>query len=130
MELVAEGVLNAIGGGLKTFFGQLSELLLLALVVVSRADGMFATRAVLVDVLLGVGLLLCVGAKMVFVDSGAEGSGARVESGKGDGAAVQAEEVEKGVGLLLFDCELAEDVIFMGAKPSYDVSAFQLFEGV
>jgi hypothetical protein len=130
MELIVEGVLNAIGGGLKTFFGQLSELLLLALVVVSRADGVFAARAVLVDVLLGAGLLLCVGAKMVFVDSGAERSGARVKSGKGDGAAVRAEEVEKGVGLLLFNCELAEDVILMGAKPSYDVSAFQLFEDV
>jgi hypothetical protein len=128
MELIAEGVLNAIGGGLKTFFGQLSELLLLALVVVSRADGVFAARAVLVDVLLGAGLLLCVGAEMVFVDFGAKGSGARVESEKGDGAAVRAEEVEKGVGLLLFDCELVEDVILMGAKPSYDVSAFQLFE--
>jgi hypothetical protein len=130
MELIAEGVLNAIGGGLKTFFGQLSELFLLALVVVSRADGVFAARAVLVDVFLGAGLLLCVGAKMVFVDSGAEGSGAGVESGKGDGAVVRAEEVEKGVGLLLFDCELAEDVILMGTKPSYDVSAFQLFEDV
>jgi hypothetical protein len=130
MEFIAEGVLNAIGSGLKTFFGQLSELLLLALVVVSRADGVFAARAVLVDVLLGAGLLLCVGAKMVFVDSGAEGSGARVKSGKGDGTTVRVEEVEKGVGLLLFDCELAEDVILMGAKPSYDVSAFQLFEDV
>jgi hypothetical protein len=128
MELIAEGVLNAIGSGLKTFFGQLSELLLLALVVVSRTDGVFAARAVLVDVLLGAGLLLCVGVEMVFIDSGAKGSGTRVESGKGDGAAVRAEEVEKGVRLLLFDCELAEDVILMGAKPSYDISAFQLFE--
>jgi hypothetical protein len=130
MELIAEGVLNAIGGGLKTFFGQLLELLLLALVIVSRANGMFAARAVLVDVLRGAGLLLCVRAKMVFVDSGAEGSGARVESGKGDGAIVRAEEVEKGVGLLLFDCKLAEDVILVGAKLSYDVSVFQLFEDV
>jgi hypothetical protein len=130
MKLIAEGVLNAISGGLKTFFGQLSELLLLALIVVSRTDGVFAARAVLVDVLLRTGLLLCVGAEMVFIDSSAKGSGARVESGKGDGAAVRAEEVEKGVGLLLFDCELAEDVILMGAKPSYDVSAFQLFEDV
>jgi hypothetical protein len=130
MELVVEGVLNAIGGGLKTFFGQLSELFLFAFVVVSRADGVFAARAVLVDVVHGAGLLLCVGAEMVFVDSGAKGSGTRVESGKGDGAAVRAEEVEKGVGLFLFDCELAEDVILMGAKPSYNVSAFQLFEDV
>jgi hypothetical protein len=130
MELVAEGVLNAIGGGLKTFFGQLLELLLFALVIVSRADGVFAARAVLVDVVCGAGLLLCVGAEMVFVDSGAKGSGTRVESRKGDGATVRVEEVEKGVGLLLFDCELAEDVILMGAKPSYDVSAFQLFEDV
>jgi hypothetical protein len=52
MELIAEGVLNAISGGLKTFFGQLSELLLLALVVVSRTDGVFAARAILVDVFL------------------------------------------------------------------------------
>jgi len=130
MELIAEGVLNAIGSGLKTFFGQLSELLLLALVVVSRADGVFAARAVLVDVVHRAGLLLCVGAEMVLVDSGAKGSGARVESGKGDRAAVRVEEVEKGVRLLLFDCELAEDVILVGAKPSYDVSAFQLFEDV
>jgi hypothetical protein len=130
VELVAEGVLDAIGGGLKTFFGQLSELLLFAFIVVSRADSVFAARAVLVDVVHGAGLLLCVGAEVVFVDSGAKGRGARVESGKGDGAAVRAKEVEKGVGLLLFDCELAKDVILMGAKLSYDVSTFQLFEDV
>jgi hypothetical protein len=130
MELIAEGVLNAIGGGLKTFFGQLSELLLFALVVVSRADGVFAARAVLVDVFSGAGLLLCVGAEMVVINSGAKGSGTRVESRKGDGAVVRAEEVEKGVRLLLFNCELAKDVILMGTKLSYDVSAFQLFKDV
>jgi hypothetical protein len=130
MELVAEGVLNAISGGLEAFFGQLMELLLLALVIVSGEDSMFAVGAVLADVVIGARFVLRIGAEMVFIDSGAKGGGARVESGKGDGTAVRAEEVEKGVGLLLFDCELTKDVILMGAKLSYDVSAFQLSKDV
>jgi hypothetical protein len=97
---------------------------------VSGEDSVFAAGAVLADVVVGARLVLRIGAEMVFIDSGAKGGGARVESGKGDGTAVRAEEVEKGVGLLLFDCELVEDVILVGAKPSYDVSAFQLFEDV
>src|ERR1700677_4109871 len=47
MELLAEGVLDAIGGGLKALFGQLAELLLLAGIVVSGEDGVFAAGAVL-----------------------------------------------------------------------------------
>jgi hypothetical protein len=44
--------------GLKTFFSQLSELFLFALIVVFRADGVFAARAVLVDVVRGGGVAL------------------------------------------------------------------------
>ena len=88
MELVAEGVLNAISGGLETFFGQLTELLLLAFVVVSGEDSVLASGAVLADVVVGARLVLCIGAEVVIFGSGTKGVGASVEGGDGDGAAV------------------------------------------
>jgi hypothetical protein len=118
MELVAEGVLNAISGGLKTFFGHLTELLLLARVVMSREDGVFAAGAVLADEVCGARFVLRIGAEMVFVSSGAKGVGASVEGRESDGTAIRAEELEEGVGLLMIGGELAEDLILMGAKPS------------
>ena len=118
MELVAKGVLDAIGGGLKTFFGQLTELLLFALVVVSGEDSVLASGAVLADVVVGARLVLCIGAEMVVFGSGAKGVGASVEGGDGDGAAVRAEDLEEDVGPLMIGGELAEEVILMGAKPS------------
>ena len=118
MEFVTEGVLDAIGGGLKTFFGQLSELLLLAFVVVSGEDSMFAAGAILADVVVGARLVLCIGAEMVVFGSGAKGVGASVEGGDGDGAAVRSQKLEKEVGLLVIGGELAEELILMGAKPS------------
>jgi hypothetical protein len=119
MELVAEGILNAVGGGLKTFFGQLTVVLLLAHVIMSGEDSVSAARAVLAGVVVfGVKFVLCIEAEMVFVNSSAKGVGTRVESRKGDRAAVRVEEFEKRVGPLLFNCELVEDLILMGAKPS------------
>ena len=97
MELLAEGVFNAIGGGLKALFGQLAELLLLAGVVVSGEDGVFAAGAVLAGEVRGARFVLRIGAEMVFVGSGAKGIGASVEGGEGDGAAVRAEELEEEV---------------------------------
>ena len=88
MELVAEGVLNVIGSGLETFFGQLTELLFLTFVVVSGEDSVFAVRAILADVVVGARLVRCIGAEMVVFGSGAKGVGASVEGGDGDGAAV------------------------------------------
>jgi hypothetical protein len=128
MELVAEGVLNAIGGGLKTFFGQLTELLLFAFVVVSGEDSVFAAGAVLADMVVGARLVLCIGVEVVVFGSGAKGVGASVEGGDSDGAAVRAEELKEEVGPLMIGGELAEEVILMGAKPSYDVSVLQLGE--
>src|ERR1700679_748245 len=126
MELVAEGVLNAIGGGLKALFGQLAELLLLARVVVFGEDSVFAAGAVLADVVVGARLVLCIGAEMVIFGSGMKGVCASVEGGNGDGTAVRAEKLEEEVGLLMVGGELVEDLILMGAKPSYDVSVLQL----
>jgi hypothetical protein len=126
MELVVEDVLNVIGSGLETFFGQLSELLLLALVIVSGEDSVFAMGAVLVDVVVGERLVLRIGMEVVIFGSGTKGVGASVKSGNGDGAAVRAEELEEEVGPLIIGGELVEEVILMGAKPSYDVSIFQL----
>jgi hypothetical protein len=118
MELVAEGVLDAIGGGLKTFFSQLAELLLLACVIMSEEDGVSAAGAVLAGEVRGVRFVLRIGVEVVFVGSGAKGVGASVEGGEGDGTAVRAEELEEEVGLLVISGELAEDLILMGAKPS------------
>jgi hypothetical protein len=129
MELVVEGVLNAIGGGLKMFFSQLTVVLLLARVVMSGEDSVSAAGAVLAGVIVfGLKFVLHVGAEAVFVGSDAKGIGVGVESREGDGAAVRAEEVDKGVGLLVVGGELMEDLILMGAKPSYDVSVLQLWE--
>src|ERR1700674_2074163 len=97
MELLTEGVLDAIGGGLKAFFGQLAELLLLAGVVVSGEDGVFASGAILAGEVRGARFVLRIGAEMVLVGSGAKGVGASVEGGEGDGAAVRAEELEEEV---------------------------------
>ena len=126
MELVAEGVLNAIGSGLKALFSQLAELLLLACVVVFGEDSVFAAGAVLADVVVGARLVLCIGAEMVIFGSGAKGVCVSVEGGNGDGTAVQAEKLEEEVGLFMVGGELVEDLILMGAKPSYDVSVLQL----
>src|ERR1700677_1771776 len=97
MELLAEGVFDAICGGLKAFFGQLAELLLLAGVVVSGEDGVFASGAVFVGEVHGARFVLRIGAEMVFVGSGVKGVGASVEGGEGDGTAVRAEELEEKV---------------------------------
>jgi hypothetical protein len=118
MELVMEGVFNAISGGLKTFFGQLVELLFLACVVMSGEDGVFAAGAVLAGEVRGMRFVLRIGAEMVFVVSGAKGVGASVKGGEGDRTTVRAEELEEGVGLLMIGGELAEDLILMGAKLS------------
>jgi hypothetical protein len=118
MELVVEGVLDAIGGGLKTFFGQLAELLLLACVVMSGEDSVFAAGAVLAGEVHGARFVLHIGAEVVFVGSGAKGVGASIEGGEGDGTAVWVEELEEEVELLVISGELAEDLILMGAKPS------------
>jgi hypothetical protein len=88
MELVAEGVLNAISGGLKAFFGHLTELLLLACVVMSREDGVFAAGAVLAGEVRGARFVLRIREEMVFVGSGVKGVGASVEGGEGDGTTV------------------------------------------
>jgi hypothetical protein len=117
MELVAEGVFNAIGGGLKTFFGQLAELLLFALVIVSGEDSVFAAGAVLVNVIRGA-FVRHIGAEMVIFGSGAKRISVGVKSGEGNGATISVEEVEEEVGLLVIGSELAEDLILMGAKPS------------
>jgi hypothetical protein len=118
MELVAEGVLNAISGGLKTFFGQLVELLFLTCVVMSGEDGVFAAGAVLAGEVCGARFVLRIRAEMVFVVSGTKGVGASVEGRVGDRTAVRAKELKEGVGLLMIGGELAEDLILMGAKPS------------
>src|SRR6202789_4692345 len=118
MELLAEGVFNAIGGGLKVLFGQLAELLLLAGVVVSGEDSVFASGAVLADMVVGARLVLRIGAEMVIFGSGTKGVGASVEGGDGDRAAVRAEDLEEDVGPLVISGELGEEVILMGAKPS------------
>src|ERR1700679_2664996 len=97
MELLAEGVLNAIGGGLKALLGQLAELLLLAGFIVSGEDGVFALGAVLAGEVRGARFVLRIGAEMVFVGSGAKGIGASVEGGEGDGATIRAEELEEEV---------------------------------
>ena len=97
MELLAEGVFNAIGGGLKALFGQLAELLLFAGVVVSGEDSVFAAGAILVGEVRGARFVLRIGAEMVFVGSGAKGVCTSVEGGEGDGAAVRAEELEEEV---------------------------------
>jgi hypothetical protein len=118
MELITEDVLDAIGGGLKTFFSQLAELLLLAHVIMSGEDGVSAAGAVLTGEVRGTRFVLRIGAEVVFVGSGAKGVGASVEGGEGDGTAVRAKELEEGVGLLMIGGELAKDPILMGAKPS------------
>jgi hypothetical protein len=118
MELIAEGVLNAIGSGLNTFFSQLMVMLLFALVIVFREDSVSAAGTVFADVVFEARFVQCIGVEVVFVGSGGKGVGTRVESEKGDGATVRTEELEKEVGLFLFDCELAEDLILMGAKLS------------
>jgi hypothetical protein len=97
MELLAEGVLDAISGGLKALLGQLAELFLLAGIVVSGEDSVFASGAVLAGEVRGARFVLCIGAEMVFVGSGAKGVGASVEGGEGDGTAVRAEELEEEV---------------------------------
>src|SRR6202453_1197016 len=56
MELLVKGVFDAIGGGLKALFGQLVELLLLAGVVMSGEDSVFAAGAVLTGEVAGRGL--------------------------------------------------------------------------
>jgi hypothetical protein len=66
------------------------------------------------------------GAKLVCIGSFAEGIGTRVEGGESDGAGIGVKEVEEMVGLLLVNSELMEDLILMGAKPSYDVSVLHL----
>src|ERR1700679_2038706 len=118
MELLAEGVFDAIGGGLKAFFSQLAELLLLAGLVVSGGDIVFAAGAVLADVVVKARLVLCIGAEMVIFGSGTKGGGASVEGGDGDRAAVRAEDLEEDIGPLVISGELAEEVILMGAKLS------------
>ena len=118
MELLAEGVFDAIGGGLKALFGQLAELFLLAGFVVSREDIMFAAGAVLADVVARTRLVLRIGAEMVIFGSGTKGVGASVEGGDGDRAAVQVEDLEEDIGPLVISGELGEEVILMGAKPS------------
>src|ERR1700679_3220568 len=97
MEVLAEGILNAISGGLKALLGQLAELLLLAGVVVSREDRMFAAGAVLAGEVHRARFVLRIGAEMVLVGSGAKGVGMSVEGGEGDGATVRAEELEEEV---------------------------------
>src|SRR6202789_3823088 len=118
MELLAEGILNAIGGGLKAFFGQLAELLLLAGFVVSGGDIVSAAGAVLVDVVARARLVLVMGGEMVIFGSGTKGIGASVEGGDGDGAAVRAEDLEEDIGPLMVSGELGEEVVLMGTKPS------------
>jgi hypothetical protein len=118
MELVAEDILDAISGGLKTFFSQLAELLFLACVVMSGEDGVSAAGAVLAGEVRGTRFVLRIGAEVVFVGSSAKGVGASVEGREGDGTTVRVEELEEGVGLLMIGNELAEDLILMGAKPS------------
>jgi hypothetical protein len=117
MELITEDVLDAISGGLKTFFSQLAELLFLACVVMSREDGVSAAGAVLVGKVRGTRFVLRIGVEVMFVGSGAKGVGASVEGGEGDRTAVRAEKLKEGVSLMIGG-ELAEDLILMGAKPS------------
>jgi hypothetical protein len=126
MEFVAKGVLNAIGGGLKTFFGHLTKLLLLARVVMSGEDSVFAAGAVFANVVVGARLVLRIGAEMVVLGSGAKRIGASVKGRDSDGTAVRAEELEEEVRLLMISGELAEDLILMGTKTSYDISVLQL----
>ena len=118
MELLAEGVFDAIGGGLKALFGQLAELLLLAGFVVSGEDIVFAAGAVLADVVARTRLVLRIGTAMVIFGSGTKGVGASVEGGDGDGAAVRAEDLEEDIGPLVISGELGEEVVLVGAKPS------------
>jgi hypothetical protein len=119
VEFVVEGVLNAISSGLKTFFGQLTVVLLLARVLMSGEDSMSAVGAVFTGmVVFGVKFVLRIGAKVVFVGSSAKRISAGVECGEGNRAAIRAEEVEEEVGLLVIGGELAEDLILIGAKPS------------
>ena len=118
MELLAKGVFNAIGSGLKALFGQLAELLLLAGFVVSGDDIVFAAGAVLTDVVIGARLVLHIGAEVVIFGSGTKGVGASVEGGDGDGAAVRAEDLEEDIGPLVISGELGEEVVLVGAKPS------------
>src|ERR1700679_3977839 len=118
MELLAEGVLDVIGGGLKGFFGQLAELLPFAGFVVSGDNIVFAAGAVLADVVVRARLVLRIGAEMVIFGSGTKGVGASVEGGDGDGGAVRAEDLEEDIGPLVISGELGEEVILMGAKPS------------
>ena len=118
MELLAKGVFDAIGGGLKALFGQLAELLLLAGFVVSGEDIVFAAGAVLADVVARTRLVLRIGTEMVIFGSGTKGVGASVEGGDGDRAAVRAEDLEEDIGPLVISGELGEEVVLMGAKPS------------
>src|ERR1700679_2847330 len=106
MELLTEGIFNAIGGGLKALFGQLAELLLFAGFVVSGDDIVFAAGAVLADVVVGARLVLCVGTEVVIFGSGTKGVGASVEGGDGDRAAVRAEDLEEDIGPLVISSEL------------------------
>jgi hypothetical protein len=120
MEASTDVVFGAIGVILETVFHVVVVALFRAHAG-ARLAGVIPVSRIGVEVVISGD-----GTELVFSGSFAEWVGASVKGGDGDGAGVSVKEAEEMARLLLVNSELVEDLILMGAKPSYDVSVLHL----
>jgi hypothetical protein len=121
VELVTEGVFNAVGVILKAVLDVLVVVLFRAHAGVSLGKGTAESTMSVAVLEVGVeGNLVwsVIGVEMVASGAGMKGVGMWVEAGHGDRALITSEEGEEVAGLILVIGEVLEDFMLMGNKAS------------